>query len=64
MSGRDLHRGGTVVMALAMIAIGVALIVEAALGGGILSLLTLVGIFFLAAGAGRLYVESRRGRGA
>lgn len=64
MNGRAVHRGTTVVFSIAMVAIGVALLVEAIAAGKELSLLALAGILFLAAGAGRLYVEARRGRGA
>lgn len=45
-----------------MAVIGVALVVEAAAGaGGVLSGRALLGVLFLAAGAGRMYVEARRG---
>ncbi len=45
-----------------MAAIGVALVVEAAAGaGGVLSARTLLGVLFLAAGVGRMYLEIRRG---
>ncbi|MHB1467532.1 MAG: hypothetical protein ACYCU0_01930 [Solirubrobacteraceae bacterium] len=64
MNGREVHRGGTVVLAVAMVAIGIALLVEALSAGKALSLLTLAGVLFLAAGAGRIYIEARRGRRA
>jgi hypothetical protein len=64
MSGRGVHRASTVVLSLLMAAIGVALIVQAVGGrGGAISPRLLLGVLFLAAGAGRLYVV-RRGRGA
>jgi hypothetical protein len=64
MSGRGVHRVSTVVLSLLMAAIGVALIVEAVDGrGGAISPRLLLGVLFVAAGAGRLYVV-RRGRGA
>lgn len=48
-----------------MAVIGVALVVEAAAGAsGVLSARALLGLLFLAAGAGRMYVEMRRGSGA
>jgi hypothetical protein len=48
-----------------MLAIGLALIVQVAGGdGGVLSARLLIGVLFVAAGAGRGYVEVRRGRGA
>lgn len=63
MSGRGVHRGGTVVLSGLMAVIGVGLIVEALAGAGhgSLSLLLLVGVLFVAAGVGRLYVERKRG---
>jgi hypothetical protein len=61
MSGRGMHRGGTVVLSIAMVAIGIALVVESVAAGSALSLLALIGILFAAAGVGRLYAESRRG---
>ncbi|HEY3864667.1 MAG TPA: hypothetical protein VGL54_01100 [Solirubrobacteraceae bacterium] len=64
MNGRQAHRAGTLVLSLLMAAIGVALIVQAVDGnGGALSPRLLLGGLFIAAGAGRLYVERRRGRG-
>ncbi|HEY2283593.1 MAG TPA: hypothetical protein VGH60_08610 [Solirubrobacteraceae bacterium] len=65
MTGRQAHRAGTLVLSLLMGAIGVALIVQAVSGhGGIVSPRLLLGVLFIAAGGGRLYVESRRNRGA
>ena len=54
---------GTLVLSLAMVAIGLALIVQAASGGssGVTGRL-LLGVLFVAAGCGRWYVEMRRGR--
>jgi hypothetical protein len=65
MTGRHAHRTASLVLSLLMAAIGVALVVEAvgARGSAITPRL-LLGILFLAAGVGRLYVELRRGRGA
>lgn len=62
MSGRQVHRTGTMVLSIAMIAIGVALGVEALASTDALSGRLLIGVLFLAAGLGRLYVEVRRGR--
>jgi len=63
MNGRQVHRGGTALLSLAMLAIGVALIVQSlAAGASPLSGRLLLGVLFLAAGAGRVYVEYRRGR--
>lgn len=63
MTGRQVHRTGTTVLSLAMVAIGLALVVEA-IGdyGGARWVRLLLGVLFLAAGSGRLYVEVRRGR--
>jgi hypothetical protein len=63
MSGRGAHRTGTFVLSLLMAAIGVALIVESVDGhGSVISPRLLLGVLFVAAGAGRLYVEATRGR--
>jgi hypothetical protein len=65
MTGRQVHRTSTTVLSLAMVAIGIALVVEAiGGGGGVLSARLLLGVLFLAGGSGRLYLEMRRGRGA
>jgi predicted membrane channel-forming protein YqfA (hemolysin III family) len=65
MNGRQAHRAGTLVLSLLMGAIGVALIVQAVSGhGGVVSPRLLLGVLFIAAGGGRMYVESRRKRGA
>ena len=50
-------------LSLLMTAIGVALIAEAVAGhGSAISPRLLLGVLFVAAGAGRLYVEAARGR--
>jgi hypothetical protein len=65
MTGRGAHRAGTFVLSLLMAAIGVALIVEAVSArGGAISPRLLLGVLFLAAGGGRLYLEVGRGRRA
>ncbi len=49
---------------LVMTVIGVALIVEAAdEHGSVISPRLLLGLLFIAAGAGRIWVETKRGRG-
>jgi hypothetical protein len=64
MTGRQVHRTGTTLLSLAMVAIGIALAVEALGGhGGVISVRLLFGVLFLAAGWGRLYLETRRSRG-
>ena len=55
------HRGATAVMSLAMVAIGVALVVQAAGSGGAV-LRVVLGVLFVAAGAGRLYLLRSRAR--
>jgi hypothetical protein len=63
MTGRQAHRIGTLVLSLLMGALGLALIVQAVSGGGSpLSPRLLLGVLFVAAGAGRWYVEVRRAR--
>jgi hypothetical protein len=62
MSGRDVHRGGTFLLSLLMVAIGVALIAQAVTGhGSLISPRLLLGLLFAAAGVGRLYLEVKRG---
>lgn len=58
-AGPDLHRRATRVLSSLMIAIGVALVVRtlSAGGGGFLGVI--LGLLFVAAGAGRLYVQGR-----
>jgi hypothetical protein len=63
MRGRTVHRSGTVLFSVLMIAIGLALIGQV-LGGGasVLSVRLLLGLLFLAAGVARLYLERKRDR--
>ena len=63
MSGKQVHRAGTTVLSLAMVAIGIALAVEAIGGEGVLSARLLLGVLFVAGGSGRLYIDMRRRRG-
>ncbi len=61
MSGRQVHRTATRALSIAMVAIGVALAVEAlARGGGAISMRLLLAVLFFAAGSGRLYLQLRR----
>jgi len=63
MTGRDAHRAATFVLSLLMAAIGVALIIQVADGhGSVASARLLLGVLFLAAGAGRIYLERKRAR--
>jgi hypothetical protein len=59
-SGRELHRRSTGALSLVMVVIGIALIVVAiANGGGPISYGVIVGLLFVAAGGGRLYLATR-----
>jgi uncharacterized membrane protein HdeD (DUF308 family) len=62
MSGRGVHRGGTLLLSALMIAIGIALVVQAASATAALSSRLLLGVLFVAGGAGRMVIERRRGR--
>ncbi|MGA7705996.1 MAG: hypothetical protein WB998_14015 [Solirubrobacteraceae bacterium] len=64
MSGRQVHRAGTTVLSSAMVAIGIALVVEAVVSEGTLSARLLLGVLFVVGGSGRLYIQARKGRGA
>jgi hypothetical protein len=64
MNGRQAHRMATFALSLAMVAIGLALLVEAFTGhASAVSPRLLLGVLFIAAGGGRWYVETRRTRG-
>ena len=59
---RQLRQSSTRVMSSLMILIGVALVVRTlAAGGGAGAAGVLLGVLFVAAGLGRLYLQSRRG---
>jgi uncharacterized membrane protein len=65
MTGRQAHRAGTLVLSLLMVAIGVALVIEALVGNGnAISPRLLLGVLFVAAGVARIYLEVRRDRRA
>ena len=58
---QDVRRTATPIFSLALIVIGVALIVRTIIeGGGPLAVGILLGVLFAAAGAGRLWVATRR----
>jgi hypothetical protein len=58
---RNLHRSATRAMSVVMVVLGVAILVSTvARGGGPLAIGVLLGAMFVAAGAGRLYVERER----
>jgi hypothetical protein len=58
---RNLHRVATRAMSVVMVVLGIAILVSTlARGGGPLAIGVLLGAMFVAAGAGRLYVERER----
>jgi hypothetical protein len=59
MNGGLAHRSATTVLSVLMAVIGLALLVEGLSAGAAWGRL-LLGVLFLAAGAGRLYLLSRR----
>ncbi|HTR73365.1 MAG TPA: hypothetical protein VMG80_07190 [Solirubrobacteraceae bacterium] len=62
MTGRGIHRASTLILSLLMAVIGVALLAQAiGQGGSVLSPRLLLGLLFVAAGAGRLYILKRKG---
>ena len=57
---RPIRRTSTRVMSILMLVIGLAILVRTVLaGGGPLSTGVLLGLLFVAAGGGRLYLQSR-----
>ena len=53
-----LHRAGTILFGLVFVVLGIALVVVTALhGGGVFGFV--IGVLFVAAGAGRLYLLRR-----
>jgi hypothetical protein len=65
---RNLHRSSTAVLSTLLVLIGVALIVRTlTAGGGAIAFGLLLGVLFIAAGLGRLYINGlmggRRARG-
>jgi hypothetical protein len=63
-TGQQAHRSATLMFSLVMIVIGVALIAQVVGGhGGIVSPRLLLGVLFIAAGGGRIYLETKRSRG-
>ncbi len=65
MSGRGFHNASTVVLSALMTVIGIALVMQAIAGhGSVVSARLLLGILFVAAGIGRLYLQARRRREA
>ena len=63
MSSERVYRGAVLLFSLAFVAIGLAVLaVTLANGGGPASVGFLMGIAFLAVGAGRLWLSTRVGR--
>jgi hypothetical protein len=63
VTGRDVHRGGTAVLSAALLIVGVALVVRTLVaGGGAGALGVILGVLFVLAGAGRLWVVWRTSR--
>jgi hypothetical protein len=62
MTGGQVHRTGTIALSLVMIAIGVALSVQAVSAGSGVSPRLLIGVLFIAAGVARIYLEVKKGR--
>ena len=59
--GGGLHRGATLLLSAAMVVIGLAMLVRTlGAGGGPLTLGIVLGVLFVAAGAGRFYFTWRR----
>ena len=59
--GRSVHRSATLLLSAAMVVIGIAMLVRTlGAGGGPLALGFVLGLLFVAAGAGRLYFTWRR----
>ncbi len=59
-SGRDVHRSGTQLLSVALILIGIALIVRTIVaGGGAIAFGVVLGVLFVAVGAGRLWIARR-----
>jgi hypothetical protein len=57
---RSAYRGGTLVLSLLMVLVGVALLVSTvARGGGVLAVGVLFGLLFVAAGGARLWLLRR-----
>jgi hypothetical protein len=61
-TGRDLHRRTTTFFSVVLVLLGAAMIVRAlTAGGGALAIGVLLGVLFVLAGAGRLYLARRVG---
>ena len=57
----DAHRRGTIVLSVSMVVIGIAIIVRTvSAGGSAMSVGILLGVLFVLAGAGRLWIALRK----
>ena len=65
MSGRNAHRAATIALSALLVAVGIAIVAGSIAGGAsAISGRLLLGVLIAAAGAGRMYIVLRRGRGA
>jgi len=65
MLAQRIYRNATLVLSLLMMALGVALVVQALAGdGGAISPRMLLGLLLIAAGGGRIYLQRRGSREA
>jgi len=59
-SGRNVHASTTSILSILMIIIGAGLVVRTlTLGGGLFAIGVIMGVLFVAAGLGRLWVAAR-----
>jgi hypothetical protein len=59
-SGRNLHASTTAIFSALMVLIGAGLVIRTlTLGGGLFSIGVIMGVLFVAAGLGRLWVAMR-----
>ncbi len=59
-SGRQIHASTTTILSALMIIIGAGLVIRTlSLGGGIFAIGVIMGVLFVAAGCGRLWVANR-----
>jgi hypothetical protein len=64
MNGTDVYRLAIKLLSAAMAVLGVVLVVESLTLGGVQLARLALGVLFLAAGSGRLYLQARRSRDA
>jgi hypothetical protein len=56
----EVHRRGTIVLSCMLLLIGVAIVARTIdAGGGVISVGVLLGLMFMATGAGRLWIATR-----